>query len=100
MNNTDLTPLYDLINRDNLLDSWADTLAGHNQEAARQRYWKAEATYIELVTAGRSTYSASREACGYILGPECIQHAAYEGILQPVPDSQRIIVQELLEGDL
>ena len=100
MNNIDLTPLYDLINRDNLIVSWADTLAGRNTESARQRYWKAEATYIELVKAGRSTYSASREACGYILGPECIQHAAYEGILQPVPDNQRIIVQELLEGDL
>jgi hypothetical protein len=100
MNNTDLTPLYDLINRDDLFESWADTLSGRNTEATNQRYWRAVDTYIELVEAGRSTYSASREACGYILGPECVQHAAYEGILQPVPDSQRMIVQELLEGDL
>ena len=91
---------HNLVEREGLVDSWCDTLAGHSVEAGEQRYLEAMVAYHELLKSGVTPYAAAREACGYTRGPQCTQSTATEGVTQPTPEGQLIDVHDLLQESI
>ena len=89
---------HNLVEREGLVDSWCDTLAGHSVEAGEQRYLEAMVAYHALLKSGVTPYAAAREACGYTRGPQCTQSHAVEGMTQPIPESQ-VLVPEILKEE-